>query len=262
MLISISRLKTFKACRRAYYFKYIEGLEPVQKADALETGLGYHSLVEALNNNEGLPEDEFTKECAMARAYEKYIYPKVDVAKAEEWVRYDLGQGDTLIGRVDGIAEDGSIVEHKTTSAEITEEYEFNLQWDEQILAYMLCTGERKIYYTVCRKPTIRQKNNESAEEFYRRCVEWFDEDTESKIRLLKIERTDDEVEEFRKDLIATMEELKNSKTMYRNCLHCFRWGRQCEYAPICLHYNPDEVYTGFIKNDTKGEQNGVTENR
>ena len=249
MQISISRLKTFKACRRAYYLKYIEGLEPIAKSDALETGLTYHSLVEKINNNESLPEDDYSKENAMARAYLRHIASKIAVRSVEQWVKYDLENGDTLIGRVDGMSYDGCIVEHKTTSAEITEEYEYSLQWDEQILAYMLCTGARKIYYTVCRKPTIKQKQNESDEDFYNRCVEWYDTDTESKIRLLVLERTDEEVEKFRQELIATLDEMKNSKVMYRNCLHCFKWGRQCEYAPVCLSYDPNESYAEFIKN-------------
>lgn len=260
MQISISRLKTFKACRRAYYFKYMENLEPIQKAEALETGLAYHGYVEAINRSEGLVGDDYSKEAAMARAYLKFIAPKVAVRSVEAWVSCDLGQGDMLIGRVDGLTEDGCIIEHKTTSAEITEEYEYNLQWDEQILAYMLCTGMRKIYYTVCRKPTIKQKKGETDEEFYNRMVEWYDEDTESKIRLLKIERTDEEVEQFRKELIGTMEEVHNSKVMYRNCLHCFKWGRQCEYAPICLTYEPEQEYAEFMK--VERSTYGIPENK
>ena len=38
MIISVSRLKTFKACRRMYELKYIHNLEPVQTPEALETG--------------------------------------------------------------------------------------------------------------------------------------------------------------------------------------------------------------------------------
>lgn len=250
MQISISQLKTFKACRRAYFFKYLEKIQPYKKADALETGTSYHEMVEHINQGLELDAQDYSKEAAMARAYLRYIAGRVWVNKAEEWVRYDLGCGDTLIGRVDGMTYNGDIVEHKTTSAEITEEYEFNLQWDEQILAYMLCTGARKIYYTVCRKPTIRQKQNESDEDFYNRCVEWYDTDTDSKIRLLEITRTDEEVEAFKQDLKATLEEMKYAKHYYKNCLHCFRFGRQCEYAPICLTYDPKQEYAGFYKEE------------
>ena len=44
----------------------------------------------------------------------------------------------------------------------------------------MLLTGMRKVWYTVCRKPTIRQKKNETDEEFFGRMVAWYDEDTET----------------------------------------------------------------------------------
>ena len=254
MKVSISRMKLFKACRRAYQFKYIEKLEPVQKAEALETGSEYHELVEWINEHgsfDGVEED-WSKEQAMASAYYRYIYPNLPKIKsAEEWVGCSIGDdGDELIGRVDALTVDGEVVEHKTTSSEINEEYEYNLQWDEQILAYMLCTGCRKIYYTVCRKPTIRQKKDETEEEFFHRMVEWYNEDTDSKIKIIEIVRTDEEVLRFKLDFAQELKELKNASLMYRNCQHCFRWGRQCEYAPICLNYDPNQEYIGFVKGD------------
>ena len=235
MRLSISKIKTFKACRQMYRLKYVEMLEPIQKAEALETGSNYHKLLETLNTT-GEIESGYTKEIAMATAYKKYIYPKFKVSEAEKWLEYDLGNGDKLVGIADGIANDGHIVEHKTTSQEITEQYEYNLLWDEQILAYMLLTGMRKVWYTVCRKPTIRQKRNETDEEFFSRMVEWYDEDTESKIRLLEIERTDNEVEQFKAELDAMRYEMKNAEIsdkhrtvkaspFYRNTCHCNMWG-------------------------------------
>lgn len=252
MKLSISRIKLFKACRRAYELKYVEGLEPVKTADALQTGLKYHDLIEGLYSNDGdlsLYDGQYSKELAMATAYRKYIYPKFKVRACEEWRSYNLISGDTLIGRLDGIAEDGRIVEHKTTSADITEEYEYNLQWDEQMLAYMLMTGAREIYYTVCKKPTIRQKKNESDEEFFSRMVAWYDEDTETKIRVMLITRTDDEVAEFL-DAVEKMAVEMRSDHYYRNTAYCKHWGRMCDYAPVCLCYNPNEEYIGFEKKE------------
>ena len=165
------------------------------------------------------------------------------------------GNGDKLIGIVDGIAEDGHIVEHKTTGSEITEQYEYNLMWDEQILAYMLMTGSRKVWYTICRKPTIRQKQNETDEEFFCRMVEWYDTDTESKIRLLEIERTDDEVEQFRKELEtikASMQEAIEDGNFYRNTCHCNMYGRRCEYSGICLNYDPNAEHIEFVKDERR----------
>lgn len=243
--LSISRIKLFKACRRAYELKYIEGIEPVQKADALVTGTNYHEYIENLYNGNSDFGEDYSKEAAMALAYKMYIYPNLKLKEVEKWVEYpELN----LIGRVDGITEDGRLVEHKTTSMEITEEYEYNLQWDEQILAYMLMTGARDMVYTVCRKPTIRQKKNESDDEFFERMVSWYAVDTDSKIKVMHIHRTDEEVEQFRKDLGQIAKEIDKTGCFYRNTQHCFRWGRQCEYAPICLNYDPNVAYVGFVK--------------
>lgn len=232
--------------------KYVENLEPIQKAEALETGSNYHSLLEELNKT-GTLDGEMTKELAMAKAYEKYIYPHFKVVEAEKYVEYDLGNGDTLIGFVDGVTDNGYIVEHKTTGMDITEQYEYNLLWDEQILAYMLMTGMRKVYYTVCRKPTIRQKQKETDEEFFNRMVAWYDEDTDSKIRLLEIERTDEEVEQFRQDLEvikATIQEAVQDKNFYKNTCHCNMYGRRCEYSSICLNYQPNAEYIDFYRKE------------
>ena len=255
MRLSISKIKAFKSCRRLYELKYIEGLRPAVKAEALETGSNYHKLLEALNNEEDIIygdgyAGDHSKEMAMARAYMKYIYPKFHVVEAEKWLEQDLGDGNKLVGIADAIAEDGNIVEHKSTGSEITEQYEYNLLWDEQILAYMLMTGSRKVWYTVCRKPTIRQKQNESDEEFFYRMLDWYDTDTDSKIRLLQIERTDDEVEQFRDELMLMADDMIHAGHFYRNTCHCNMYGRRCEYSSICMHYDPNQQYIEFVKED------------
>lgn len=253
MIASVSKVKMFKSCRQAYRFRYLEHLRPVQRPEALEVGTNYHNLVESLYKDGFLPdEDSFSKELAMANAYEKYIYPAVRVQEVEEWLEKPVGR-HTLVGRVDGIAEDGSVVEHKTTSGEITEEYEYNLLWDDQILAYMYLTGSRTVYYTVIRKPTIRQKKGETEEDFFLRMIAWYDTDTESKIRLLKISRTDEEVEQFAIEFETVCDEMELG-TIYKNQSHCTRWGRQCEYASICLYYDPDKTYIEFIKEEYNNE--------
>ena len=251
--ISISSLKLFKACRQAWRFKYIEGLEPVRPADALIVGSNYHSKLEDIYNKGYCDVSDNSRESAMALAYEKYIYPRFKVTSAEEWIEYPLGNGNRLVGRVDGIAEDGHLVEHKTTSMNITDEYEYELQWDEQVLAYMLATGTRKMWYTVIKKPTIRQKKNESDEDFFIRMCQWYDDDTSSKVKVFEISRTDDEISEFEKQLksmVRIMKRAENSKNepLYRNPLYCKCWGKRCEYSSICLNYDPTKEYIEFTK--------------
>lgn len=259
MKVSVSSIKTFKGCRRKYQLKYIEGLEPIKKSEALECGSNYHELIEWLYNKgsfDGIEED-YSKEQAMAGAYEKYIYPKLKAKAVEEWSEYEFAN-NKLVGRFDGIAEDGNLIEHKTTGSTNLEEYEYNLQWDEQILAYMLLSGKRKIYYTVCRKPNIRLKKDESEEDFFKRMCEWFDTDTDDKIRLIEITRTDEEVKAFEKDLWLITNDMlratKHTELNYRNTCHCNSWGRRCEYASVCLFYDPQQQYAEFERVERRDE--------
>lgn len=253
MKASISQIKTFKACRKAWDFRYNEKLIPVQTAEALETGKAYHKYLEELENGTDLCEEysgTFTKEYAMARAYERYIWPKFHVVAAEMELEKKIGE-HILHGFVDGLTDDGYIVEHKTTSRDISEggEYEYNLLWDEQVLAYMSLTGLRKVYYTVCKKPTIRQKKDESDEAFFYRMLEWYDTDTDQKIRLFVVERTDDEVAQFEKDFEEICAQMQEG-VIYKNTCHCMQYGRRCEYASICMHYDPEQEYIEFTKDE------------
>lgn len=249
MKVSISRLKLFKACRRAYELKYIKNLVPIQKAEALEIGTSYHDKLESLYNT-GEFECEPSMATAMALAYKKYIYPQFKVEEAEKDFTYDLGDGDELVGRIDAIAKDGNIVEHKTTGQTNLDEYEFSLMWDEQLLAYMLVEDVRKVYYTICRKPNIRQKQNESDEDFFKRMVDWYDDDTNEKIRLVELVKTDDDVQEFKDNLMQTLKELKTTSTMYRNTCHCSQYGRRCEYSGICLEKQLADSYVGYERRE------------
>lgn len=253
MRISVTKLKQFKACRRSYEFKYIECLEPVQKSEALETGANYHKKLEELYATGQVDTTDLTKESAMAVAYKRFIYPKFKMVSTEDWIEMDFN-GHTLVGRVDGISDDRCLVEHKTTSANLDEEYEYNLQWDEQILAYMLLANTRKIYYTVCKKPTIRQKQNETDVDFFNRMVDWYNDETTSKIKLLTITRTDEEVEDFAEELKQMLKEMEDCTHFYKNTLHCFRWGRQCEYASICLNYDRSQNYIEFERRNIENE--------
>lgn len=250
MRVSISKVKLFKACRRAYEFKYIHELEPVQKADSLVVGGNYHKKLEDLYTTGDFDMSDFSKESAMALAYKKYIYPKFKVECVESYESCPLGE-HTLIGYVDGLSDDAKLVEHKTTSLD-PEEYIYNLQWDEQILAYMGMTGTRDVYYTICKKPTIRQRKGESDEDFFWRMVDWYDTDTDRKITVELITRTDEDVEAFMKDLKSTVDDMENPVCLYKNTSYCNAWGRRCEYAPICMHYDPNEEYVGFKKREER----------
>lgn len=251
--LSISKIKAFKSCRRLYELRYIENLKPIAISNALQIGTSYHELLEEWNKT-GSFISGFDKPSAMAMAYAytQHIDPIIGRLKnVEEWYEMPITDDYKLHGRIDGMTEDGIIVDHKTTSLNL-EEYEYNLQWDEQAMAYMLLTGKRKMIFTVIRKPTIRQKKTESDEDFYQRMVDWYDEDTFNKIRIITIERSDEELEAFKKDLVKMTEEMQTDN-FYKNTNHCRCWGRRCEYSEVCLNYDPNQNYFGFEK-ETENE--------
>ena len=259
MRVSQTQVKAYKSCRRLYELSYVEGLKYNKSIDALDTGATYHGKIEQLYKK-GYFDYTGDKTDAMAFAYEKYIYPQFKVECAEKWFEYQLNDKHTLIGKVDAIATDGLLVEHKTTSNNVGEEYIYNLQWDEQVLAYMLSHGVNEMYYTVIKKPTIRQKQNETDEEFLQRCCAWYAEDTESKVRVFKLTRTQEELDEYKEQLIATIDEMEKCKLFYRNTTHCTCWGRRCEFSQICLNYNPKLEYVDFTKIDREQKRKELSE--
>lgn len=246
---SYSKLQTYKACRRLYELKYVYGVRSTEKVEALERGTSYHEKVEQIFRTGTFEEDD-PKTSAMAAAFVKYMMPYLKPVVQEEWFEYRTQYGDTVVGRIDALNEDGAIIEHKTTSGEINEEYWYTRDTDEQLMTYMLAYGTRKAYYTVCKTPNIRQKKNETDEEFKQRCLDWYDEDTESKIAIRVIYHTDEEIEEFAKEQELIIREMDECRLFYRNQTYCTKWGRMCEYAPICQHYDPDQTYIGFEKTE------------
>lgn len=265
MRASNSKIQCFKSCRRKYWLRYVEGLEYKKTIEVLERGKSYHAKIEELYKEGFFTPDDNIKTNAMAMAYQKYIYPQFPVQSVEEWFTNPFidhcGFEHELIGRVDGKTPDGQIVEHKTTSGKIDESYYFNLQFDEQVLMYMVAGGTNEMYYTVCQTPTIRQKKDESEEEFQQRCVDWYDDDTDSKIRVVKITRSEKEIEEFKiylSRILSAMDccdEAKNVYAYYRNPGNCMRFNRMCEYAPICLNYDPKVEYVDFERKEKKKEE-------
>jgi len=248
MRLSNSGIQCFKSCRRKYKLKYIEGLIPAQNAEVLERGKSYHEKVEAILAGQAWDFDN-PKTDAMALAFQKYVMPQIGKVEAvEEWFHKDLPDGNTIVGRCDGRLSDGRLVEHKTTSADLDEAYIAGLQNDEQILTYMWAYGTNNILYTVCKSPTIRQKQTETEEEFRDRCLYWYDIDTPVKIGTINVYRSPEEIAEFDKEIQDMSREITGCDNFYRVPSHCMKWNRPCEYMSICRNYDPKMEYIGFTK--------------
>ena len=251
--LSNSAIQLFKSCRRAYELKYVMGVIPMTSADALERGKSYHEKVEAYLHDEGFEFDNPKVDAMVIGGFASHIAPSLgNVTRVEEWFEKPLPNGNVIVGRCDGILPDSRILEHKTTSMPIDEAYIAGLQNDEQILTYLWAYGVNDIVYTVCKTPTIRQKQNETGEEYYLRCCAWYAEDTASKVGTIDVYRSDAEIKEFEQELCDISEEIEKTSLFYRCPGNCMKWGRQCEYFPICRNYDPRIVYVNFKQRKEK----------
>ena len=252
MRISNNSIQTFKQCRRLWEFYYKYNLKSVQIAPALETGLTYHDKLESIIKTGDFKRDGDPKTDAMATAWKTYIYPQLnDRFEPEQWFEYQTKGGNLLVGRYDGIGQT-MLLEHKSTSNKIDGCYWSALELDEQILTYMLTSGRRKVFYTVCQKPTLKRSRNETAREFAERCVTWYDNCTEQKISSQIITRNTEDLEGFEESIDLMCNEIENCTNFYRNPNHCMRWGRPCEFMAICKTYNPNMEYIGFEQREVK----------
>jgi intein/homing endonuclease len=129
------------------------------------------------------------------------------------------------------------------------------LAWDDQVNFYLLArtlvTGKpvTKVIYTVCQKPTIRLKQNETEEQYLARVSEWY---TEDKIKLLTVTRSVNELKETEGEIREMTSQIRRQKYFYRNPGNCKITG--CSYSSICLNYDP-EITTGFAKKERRNEE-------
>jgi hypothetical protein len=233
--LSTSKISLFKTCRKKYWFKYIAGIE-FEKSQALIDGTNYHESVGKILKGEPV------EHTPLSYAFKKFISIP-PVKQVEKSFNIRIAHGVYLKGFIDAICEDGTPVEHKTTKNKIDEKYIYFLNWDEQVSTYLAAMSLMyrkpftKIIYTVCQKPTIRQRMNETTEEYNKRCFDWYDE---TKAKSFTVVRTAIELDSWLEEMIFLAKEMKRCKTFYRNPNACKFMG--CEYQSICLDHYGEEL--------------------
>lgn len=253
--LSASKLRTYIACRKKYDFAYNEELEPIEKAECLTTGGNYHAKVANILMNKNYEETN-DKTDVMAEVFKQYILPqlqKENIIGVEVHKEMQLDDDVVLHGYIDALTENGIPIEHKTTSKNVDEFYINRLNWDMQVAIYMILTGTNKCIYTVCQKPTIRQKQNETEEEFKQRCIDWYAQETYKKIGVFEVVRTDEELKSKLEELKQIANEIKNQKLYYRNSNECMIL--DCPYSSICLDYDKNVMPIGFQKKENEREE-------
>jgi hypothetical protein len=247
--LSATKLRAYKSCPRLYYLQYVEGLRPAERPEYFETGSNYHSCVERILKGEPYETDGIVG--CMASSFEKHLpWREWGVRDVERKFETALTPFCHMTGVIDAVCEDGTPVEHKTTTSAIDGKYINSLAWDDQVSFYLLAltliTGKpvTRVIYTVCQKPTIKQKQNETPEEYLERVKGWYDE---TKIAAVSVVRSERELIETETEIRQMASEIRKRKHFYRNPSNCRIVG--CSYSSICLNYDP-EIITGFTRKD------------
>lgn len=171
--ISASSAGAFATCPRRFFYSHELGWQPAVEARALTFGKAWHgflerlaagdehpieTMVESAEGFDQLTEMEAGTLYAFAQAFlDRFHLPKI---KSEVTFR-DRVDGSRFIvtGRIDGVTEDGRIVEYKTTSSSIAPEsdYWLRLKHNLQVLLYAAqLDRSTSAAYFVMRKPTLR----------------------------------------------------------------------------------------------------------
>ena len=291
--LSASRMTAFLACPRKHYYQYELGLEREESAPALRFGSAMHKALEARANGatlyaayeaaKGDGHIRLDEPIELAKLYGLLsgyyaLYGNADgdrevIAKMHPECRWTMPIPSSRtfehVGVIDGLAvlKDGrtAIVEHKTTGEDIapTADYWTRLQFNGQLFLYVLAARANgwdvdTVIYDVIRKPAIRQKANETAEQYGYRLAADAEGRPEFYYARREVAVLDSAIAEFeiQRDVICKM--LLHCKAASRKAaLPEQGWARNCngmtckncEYAGFCMqcvHVDAGHLPAGF----------------
>ena len=284
-LITQTELSTFSRCEQRHNLRYNKWLTPIEESPALTMGSAFHAGIEALSPDgavkylrDNAPQNTWDRwESDAATVREAVVSTMVEAALArwESWperqeVQFQVpirhpGTGNAskkhrFSGVFDGVWERGAehpdypheivLGEWKTASV-VNNDYIQRLEIDFQISTYMWAASilykepVRKVVYRVVKKPTIRQKKTESAEEYSERVALDYRERPEHYLFEEVIERTDEQLAEWHRQAWAIHErilQIKRGGLPIKNVQSCIGRGR-CPYFDHCTGHVTEDAF-------------------
>ena len=273
-MYSHSRINCFKLCPKLYEYKYIEKLVPLgADTKALSMGKAFHTGIEHGSSDaalEFMEKDEYFMSqesendkiicLAMVDAFLKK-FPEAKTWEHEKHLVGSMVDKDDFQLYLDGLEKDGDgywIIELKTAS-KIDETYVDKLDFNDQISRYYYMAKKEglKIHgikYYVVKKPLLRQKKNESVEQYRERLVERIME--EDSIFYTEIHRTPEQISECIEDTKYDIEVIKNTTRFTKNLCACSMYGTRCPYMDLCRGIKDAELlFDRKEDEDVTGEQ-------
>lgn len=255
-MYSHSKINCFKMCPKKFYYRYIKKLYPLEEdVSNLNIGKAFHKGIE-LNDLSKLSkwmdeQDYFMSEqgetqkvlvSAMVEAFLKK-YPQDDTIKHEVHLTGKIcpaSKEDDFQLYADALRETDKgyyLREYKTASI-VNDTYIKKLQFNDQITRYCLVCNKildkpiLGIEYFIMKKPLIRQKKDESLQQFRDRLVEKCMED--ESLQMISLTRTDEQLKQEESDLIYDISLIEKTDTFTKNLSSCECFGRACEYIDLC----------------------------
>lgn len=313
-IITSSSVRSFRTCARLHRYKYIDLVESLVKSDALRLGslthLGLNELwrqimtgerdidrvMEVIAENEADPFD-VVKCQEMLRGYNlrwgidfeglyqldtssnpliEGIEQSFDVPIVNPDTGYPM-RGMRLHGQVD-VKCTGSIVEHKTTSLDITpgSPYWRRLALDNQISNYLIALGVDSCLYDVIRKPSIKpfketphekrkykadgvlyktqHDRDETSEEYRVRLQAAIADDPERYYQRGTVVRLESELVEAQHDIYQQAQMIRQSlkaDRWPRNSDSCMMYNSECAFFDVCSNTASLDDPTRFKKKET-----------
>lgn len=310
--VGISKLNLFIECHRKYYWRYIRNIEQKKTSIPLFVGGMYHSGLEQFYRGEkpdvilhdmdeqitefmtnkfidpsemGILDYQRAVILGMLEGY-FHIHKKDlkcwKILATELYVEMPLpGFEIPLVGTIDLVYKHKGkiwIGEHKTTS-QVTKDYIDRLPFDLQVMIYpkmaehALKKRAHGVCYNVIRKPSIRQRQNETFADFIVRVTEDYKTREDFYFYREEILYNQKYIKQAENDIKMISEELNmyhdflgkkkilKADEWYRNSRACFNYGR-CPFFNLCKHGDRTDQLMMFHEREPSPSEQSFLERR
>ncbi|CAK0749274.1 putative PD-(D/E)XK nuclease family protein [Gammaproteobacteria bacterium] len=306
--LSNSGITQFRRCPRKYYWKYVRKLEPIRPSKAIVLGDFVHSAFahyyqksqdreETLEALIGFGTDLVTSApaeeqeelsilgataCAMWQFVPDWMFDDASTVAAEKYFIWKLLDSKTdavyIRGYIDRLVEfNGKKLIRELKTCASPDVFIRQAANSSQASTYVIGTQEAinkdvvGVSYDLIRKPQLRKRQNENAQEFVARIREDYRSRPEWYYRREYTYRTRKNLDQFVIDLRHVARDILikwmcynegDGDVFYRNHDACFSCG-ECEYYKICFNY--DEMtekifYKPVQAEETRSEADDVEE--
>jgi len=266
----------FRNCRRRWWYRNVKRLVPRYAGEARGIGYAVHKGIElgdveagvaALGDRPVFDQEDYDQlelaratVRAMLTGYFRRFEPLPNY-RAEQKFNISIINPKTrrpsrtfrLAGRVDGLCTIGGqefLVEYKTVS-QLGPAQIGLLPMDGQVTAYMYAL-QRALgiriagaVYRFLRKPSIRRRQGETAEQFRERLVSDYLERPDWYFREELVYRSQEDLDRFEQELWDLTQDMLHARRRglyYRNTSRCYDYGG-CEYLPLCRGDHEAELF-------------------